>query len=191
MALFWRFSNLIHVVSEIFKIGVELHSILGNTFALYMDSAAWFVSDCLILFQSLEWDNHQGVMQLNSHTKQSKCVAYNAVLLYTDFQLINNPQFDLWIFFSDTLLPKQMLALIFCDPVPSMISTTKQCCFQMIIFTPKSPPITPTTLLCRGRGRKSMQSQNFSEGLRKLGLKIIVKSNLKLGQLREHFSYIK
>ena len=31
---------------------------------------------------------------------------------------------------------------------------TKQCCFQMIIFTPKSPPITPTTLLCQGKGQK-------------------------------------
>ena len=31
---------------------------------------------------------------------------------------------------------------------------TRQCCFQMIIFTPKSPPITPTTLLCQGKGQK-------------------------------------
>ena len=31
---------------------------------------------------------------------------------------------------------------------------TKQCCFQMIIFTPKSPPITPTILVCQGKGQK-------------------------------------
>ena len=29
---------------------------------------------------------------------------------------------------------------------------TKQCCFQVIIFTPKSPPITPTTWLCQRKG---------------------------------------
>ena len=38
---------------------------------------------------------------------------------------------------------------------------TKQCCFQMIIFTPKSPPITRTTLLCRGKGQKSDAVSEF------------------------------
>ena len=42
---------------------------------------------------------------------------------------------------------------------------TKQCCFQMIIFTPKSPSITPTTLLCQGKGQKIDAVSEFCEGL--------------------------